>query len=307
MRVAVTGASGLLGRSVVPLLAGQGHEVVALGRDLARLRERVGAWAECRAPADLGGELAAALAGCGAVVHLAARRIAPAAEGLVPFLEPNVALTERVLAAARAAGAGAACLASSISVYSAANQLPFDESQEPVPRSEYGLSKLAGEHLLRFWSAPGERRAVALRLAGLVGAGDDTGANRMLATFLDRARRGEALVVWGEGGGGRDLLSVRDGARAVAAALAPEAPGGVFNIGSGRPCSFREVAETVNDVFANPGGLRFERSRQEDRTVAYMDCRRAAELLGWSPRGDLRSTLEDLRDGGAAPAESAGA
>jgi UDP-glucose 4-epimerase len=306
MRVAVTGASGLLGRATVPLLAEQGHEIVALGRDLARLEACVGAWAVCRAPADGESGLARALQGCDAVVHLAARRIAPAEAGLLPFLEPNVALTERILAAAGTAGLEVACLASSISVYSADNRVPFDESEAPAPRGGYGLSKLAGEHLGRLWGAAAGRRAVSLRLAGLLGAGDETSGDRMLPTFLGRARRGEALVLWGEGGGGRDLLYVRDAARAVSAALAPGAPAGVFNIGSGRPRSFREVAETVNAVFANPGGLRFDSSRQEDRTVAYMDCHLAAEQLGWEPRWSLRSALEDLRDGGPGASDRAG-
>ena len=37
-------------------------------------------------------------------------------------------------------------------------------------------------------------------------------------------------------------------------------------------------------VFSNPGGLCFDPSRKEDRTVACMDCRRAAKQTGrWSP------------------------
>lgn len=298
MRVAVTGAAGLLGRAVVPLLAEHGHEVVALGRETSRLTERVGRWAVCRATSYEEGEVREALEGCGALVHLAARRVAPAEEGLVPFVEPNLVLTERLLRAAAVAGTETMCLASSISVYSAANDLPFDEGQPPLPRTPYGLSKLAGEHLGRQWAAATGQRVVSLRLASLVGAADETAGDRMMATFLARARRGEPLVLWGEGGGGRDLLYVRDAARAVAAALAPSAPGGIFNIGSGRPHSFREVAVTINEVFANPGGLRSEAALREDRRVAFMDCRRAEKDLGWSPRWDLRSALEDLRDGG---------
>ncbi|MFH1330589.1 MAG: NAD(P)-dependent oxidoreductase [Actinomycetota bacterium] len=298
MRVAVTGAAGLLGRATVPLLAEQGHEVLALGRAAARLAERVGSGAGCRATAYEGDDLREALEGCGAVVHLAGRRGAAVEEGLVPFVEPNLVLTERVLRCAAAAGVEVACLASSISVYSAGNDLPFAESQEALPASAYGLSKLATEHLGRQWGAATGGRAVSLRLASLVGAGDETARDRMLATFLDRARRGEPLVLWGEGGGGRDLLYVRDAARAVVAALDPSAPGGALNIGSGRPHAFREVAATVNAVHANPGGLRFDRSRREDQSVAFMDCRRAEEQLGWTPRWTLRSALEDMRDRG---------
>jgi len=295
VQVAITGACGLLGRSCVGLLLESGHRVVALGRDLERLRARLGPAAAILATDYAAGSLAGALHGCEALVHLAARRIAPAQEGMAAYLEPNVALTERVLAAAAAAGLATVCLASSIAVYSAANTLPFREDQAPIPGGFYGLSKLAAEHLGRLYGEAGSLRVVSLRLASLVGAGDETASDRMVSVFVDRARRREPLVVWGEGGGGRDLLYVRDAARAVARALSAPGVTGPINIGSGRPHSFREVAETINQVFGNAGNLRFDRTREEDRRVSYMDCRLAASQLGWGPQWTLGSAFEDLR------------
>ncbi|HEX8052172.1 MAG TPA: TIGR01777 family oxidoreductase [Thermoleophilaceae bacterium] len=72
MRVAVTGATGLIGSALVRELLGRGDEVVALTRDPARAREQLGedvsavAWASPAAePAP-----AHALSGCDGVVHL---------------------------------------------------------------------------------------------------------------------------------------------------------------------------------------------------------------------------------------------
>jgi UDP-glucose 4-epimerase len=298
MRVAVTGAAGLLGRATVPVLRGCGHEVVALGRDPARLREALGPGDSCRATSYDEGDLAQAMAGCGAVVHLAARRVAPTGAGAGAFAGPNLGLTRRVLGAAARAAVEVVVLASSISVYSPANALPYSEDQEAVPAGDYGRSKLAAERLGREWAAGTGRRVLALRLASLVGKDDGTGADRMLAVFLDRAQSGRPLALWGQGSGARDLLYSRDAAAAIAAALAPAAPGGVINIGSGRPHTYREIAVTINEVYRNPAGITFDPTRAEDPTVAYMDCRRAEEHLGWVPRWTLRSALEEIREGG---------
>ena len=78
MRVVVTGATGTLGRAVVAALAGRGDEVVALSRDAASARERLGpgvevqTWSRPKAdPAPAG-----ALDGAGGVVHLLGEPVA---------------------------------------------------------------------------------------------------------------------------------------------------------------------------------------------------------------------------------------
>src|SRR5690242_12000231 len=78
MRVAVTGATGLIGRPLVRALLDRGDEVVALSRDAQRARDALGdrvdaqAW---RAPTDEPPP-EAALAGADAVVHLLGEPVA---------------------------------------------------------------------------------------------------------------------------------------------------------------------------------------------------------------------------------------
>jgi len=110
MRVLVTGGSGLLGRRTIAALAARGHEVIALQR-------RASAELTCRqvlTDACDRETVAAAAAGCDAVIHGAAR------VGVVgtreEFRRANVDGTESVVAACRAAGVPRLVVVSSPSV-----------------------------------------------------------------------------------------------------------------------------------------------------------------------------------------------
>ncbi len=77
MRVAVTGATGTIGRAAVASLAERGDEVVALSRDSGRARERLGAGIEAFSWQDPTSDPPPqeALAGCDAVLHVLGERI----------------------------------------------------------------------------------------------------------------------------------------------------------------------------------------------------------------------------------------
>ena len=110
MRVLVTGGSGLLGRTTCAALAARGHEVVALQRHRSDELACEQVLADVR-DADA---VAAAAAGCDAVIHGAAR------VGVVgsreEFRRANVGGTEAVVAACRAAGVARLVVVSSPSV-----------------------------------------------------------------------------------------------------------------------------------------------------------------------------------------------
>ncbi|BCB91170.1 NAD-dependent epimerase/dehydratase family protein [Phytohabitans suffuscus] len=137
MRIAVTGAAGRVGRAVVDLAGARGHEVVPL--DLPEV------------DVTSYDTLAAAVRGCGALVHLAAH---PGPE-LRPDHEVhhnNVTASYNALRVAAEAGIARVCLASSVNavggVYSRRpryDYLPLDEAHPTYNEDPYSLSKWIGE------------------------------------------------------------------------------------------------------------------------------------------------------------------
>jgi nucleoside-diphosphate-sugar epimerase len=150
MRIAVTGARGMIGSATVSYCREQGVDVMAadsVGRpgpgEFTRFLN-----------ADLTdlGQVYDVLDGADAVIHLAAmaaQRVLPSAK---TFLT-NVSMTWNVLEAAARLGIRRVVLASSVQVnYSITPRnplrfqyLPLDEDHPVIPHEDYGLSKLVGE------------------------------------------------------------------------------------------------------------------------------------------------------------------
>ncbi len=117
--VVVTGAAGFVGRALCAHFAAAGRPHRAIVRDLppgvARVATRIALGDLATAPAA---RLAAALEGAAVVVHLAGRAhalVEPAAEA--EYHAANVTATERLAAAAVAAGVRRFVLASTVKVY----------------------------------------------------------------------------------------------------------------------------------------------------------------------------------------------
>ena len=296
MRIALTGASGMLGGACLRHLAARGDKVVALGRgNAARLVLMPPGISLCTTDYSLD-DLRLALRDVEAVIHLGALRANAEAErsGCQPYFEANVRSTENLLIAALANGVRSFCLASSIAVYARYNPQPWREIDPPAPISHYGISKLACEHLAALHGERGGMRVFALRIAQIIG--DDRSRRQgMLRQFIARARRQQSLSLWGSGAAARDLVYVGDVVSAINQALDDDRPGGTYNIGGGRAFSNLEVAETINEVFGNPAGLALDPTRPDEASSQFMNCERAQRQLGWQRQWSLRAALDELR------------
>ena len=182
MTIFLTGATGFLGRSVVPRLRRDGHAVRALVRDPARTPagaepvqgdlEQSAGWSD-------------ALKGCGAVIHLAARvhvMHEDSADPLRRFREVNRDATLRIAEVAVAAGVRRFVYVSSIKVNGEQTDgRPFRADDTPAPVDPYGVSKLEAEQGLREVGARTGLEVVVIRPPLVHGPGAGGNLRRLLA------------------------------------------------------------------------------------------------------------------------------
>lgn len=241
--ILITGATGFVGRNLCTYLAERRYLLRALVRpssDHAFLEaqgvERV--WGDIRDP----NAAAAAMEGCGAVIHGAALfRFWGRRED---FWATNVEGTRHLLEAACRAGVSRFVHISTIAVVGKPPaDTPITEETPCQPQDAYQESKLAAERLaLAFWLEHG-LPVIVLRPGAIYGPWGCYAFNRL---FIEDPLKGLALRVHG----GRHVtfpVFVRDVAWAAEAALTGGRPGEVYNVCG--PClSHREVGEVLERI-----------------------------------------------------------
>ena len=164
MKLLLTGAAGRVGSSALPRLLEAGHAVTAFDLKAPSLHDP-GLEAVVGSLEDTGAVRAAAR-GVDVVLHLGSLMSwRPSDAGRL--FAVNVAGTRNVLDAAAAAGVRRFVFASSGEVYPEGRPqfLPISEDHPCLPASDYGMTKLLGEELVRFYARKLGLDCVILRLS----------------------------------------------------------------------------------------------------------------------------------------------
>jgi len=229
MRIAVTGATGFLGRYVVRHLSEGGHQLRCWHRpasDLTGFDEPAGRveWIHGQlGDVDASRRL---VEGCDAVVHAALWRPGQGfrgAEGdITKFTEINVIGTLGLIEAARAAGVGRFVFVSTCAVHEKVlDDRPLDETHPLWPYSHYGAHKAAIEKFVHSYGLGHGYPICAARPTGIYGVAHPVERSK----WFDLVR----AVVRGEPaeceGGGKEVHAA-DVARSIDVLLSAEAIAG---------------------------------------------------------------------------------
>ena len=134
MRIFVTGSTGFIGRRTVTVLQGRGHQVVALVRTYERARDLPRGIRAVPGDVTRPDSFKSALAGCDAVIHLAAAMtLGPSRVERERLTRINVDGARAVREAAAAAGVGRFVHLSHVSAYGNRGASPVREGERPDP------------------------------------------------------------------------------------------------------------------------------------------------------------------------------
>jgi UDP-glucose 4-epimerase len=240
------------------------------------------------------------------VVHLAAVLSVGAHADPGLALDVNVKGTWGVLAAARDAGLSRVVYASSFSVYGTFDGEFGDPGYRPVtedmPRAPhgaqrvYGATKAASEELGLHMAETSPTSFIALRFSHILvpGLGAGHAGRQAHNELLDAVKKGEPVRIAQGGDQPVDFLYIKDLARAVRlACTAPAGISGVFNIGSGRLSTLRDLGAAARLVRPDAdirigGGLDY---LQMGPIYFRYDIERAREALNYQPGYDIPAAV----------------
>src|SRR4051794_27971890 len=222
--------------------------------------------------------------GFDALVHFAAEsHVDRSIDDATPFLHTNVAGTQCLLDAARAAGTPRYVQVSTDEVYGTLgpDDPPFLETTPLAPNSPYAASKAGADLLVRAAHHTHGLDAVITRCSNNYGPYQFP--EKLIPLFVTNALAGLALPVYGDGRQVRDWIHVRDHCRGVDAALRRGRPGEIYNFGGRSERYNMDVTRAVLKLTGKPDTLiRHVTDRLgHDRRYA-VNCARAEAELGWS-------------------------
>ena len=206
------------------------------------------------------------------------------------YVENNVHATQRLLEYVRnGPGIKKFVFASSSSVYGNAESMPTLESAVPQPVSPYGVTKLAGEHLVSLYGTELGVPTVSLRYFTVFGPRQrpDMAFHRFIRSIL----RKESITLYGDGEQSRDFTFISDIVDANLLAAHKGKTAGVYNIGGGTNATVNEVLSLLEEKLGKFDIARFERQVGDARKTRA-DTSLAQKELGFKPQVSLSDGLD---------------
>ncbi len=289
-RALVTGCAGFIGSTLSERLLADGVEVTGVDcftdyYDIALKRANL-------APAlahpkfrllelDLGAADLATLPDVDVVFHQAAQAGVRASWGadFATYTHHNILATQRLLERYKQVKLERFVYASSSSVYGDAERYPTDETLLPRPFSPYGVSKLAGEHLVLLYGRNFGLPVSALRYFTVYGPRQRP--DMAFHKFCKAMLRGDEIPVYGDGRQSRDFTFITDAIEANVRAWKRSAPQGVYNIGGGSQVDVLEAIGLLEQALGVKAKVRFEPRPPGDPLRTRADATRLQQDLDY--------------------------
>jgi len=303
--VAITGASGYIGSSIVEKLRENSIKIIRICRknipeiggvkDIFSDVSNEEIWHEIIEQSDV----ILCLAG-NTSVYAAEDNIE---ESLMSSLSP---ISHLVTAAKRSNRVPRVVFASTATVYGMTEKLPVSENAKLNPITIYDLHKIFVEQQLAMASRQGSVSAVSLRLANVYGPSLTQSSARdrgILNKITANSMKGQDIQVFGDGEFIRDYIFIDDVVSAfLYAACATNIVGQSFNIASGTGYTIKEVFELVAKNVSKTTGrevkIKFIPFSENTSPIEYRsyigDNSAFRSATQWLPQVSLRSGIDKL-------------
>ena len=288
----VTGAAGFIGSNLVDYLLKQDHQVICVDNESADNEKFHWNGETMNVSGDITDYqfMKNVFNKVDYVFHLAAEsRLQPAIHNPIQAVHKNCVGTATMLQCAREAGVKRFIYSSTSSGYGN-NPWPNTEDQPDDCLNPYSASKVSGEKFCKMYYNLYGLETVVLRYFNVFGQRSPTRGQYapVIGIFRRQKEAGEPLTIVGDGSQKRDFVHVEDVARAnYLASIMPlqrwghDYTGDVFNVGSGKNYSIKQIADCISDNQV------YIPKRDGEMETTLADISKIGSVIGWQPEIDV--------------------
>ena len=219
------------------------------------------------------------------------------------FLMENLQIQNNLIDGAHKTGVekfiflGSSCIYPKFASQPLKEEYLLTDSLEPT-NEMYAIAKISGVKACQAISKQYNKDFVSLMPANLYGSFDnfDLKTSHVLPAMLRKFHESKInnhseVNVWGSGTPKREFLFVDDLAEAVVFALENELPEYLYNVGSGKEITIKELAEIIQRVTGHQGEIVWDSSKPDGTPRKLLDVSKIKEI-GWEYKTDLQQGIE---------------
>jgi len=219
------------------------------------------------------------------------------------FLMENLQIQNNLIDGALQSGIEKFIFLGSSCIYPKLAQQPLKEeylltnSLEPT-NEWYAIAKIAGVKTCQAIRKQFNKDYVSLMPTNLYGYFDnfDLQTSHVLPAILRKFHEAKLndnaeVILWGSGTPMREFLFVDDMAGAVVYALEHELPEYLYNVGSGKDITIKELAETIQKVTGHQGEIIWDSEKPDGTPRKLMDVSKMKKV-GWEYSTELQQGIE---------------
>ena len=219
------------------------------------------------------------------------------------FLMENMQIQNNLIDGAFKAGIekfiflGSSCIYPKFAPQPLKEEYLLTDSLEPT-NEWYAIAKITGVKACQAIRKQYNKEYVSLMPTNLYGSFDNFDLKSshvlpaMLRKFHEAKENNHSLVkLWGSGTPRREFLFVDDMAEAVVYALENQLPEHLYNVGSGKDITIKELAETIQMITGHQGNIIWDDSKPDGTPRKLMDVSKMKEL-GWQYSTELEDGIK---------------
>ncbi|WP_400081408.1 GDP-L-fucose synthase family protein [Winogradskyella sp. R77965] len=223
-------------------------------------------------------------------------------ENPYPFLMENLQIQNNLIDSAHKAGTqkfiflGSSCIYPKFAPQPLREEYLLTDSLEPT-NEWYAIAKIAGVKACQAIRKQYGKDFVSLMPTNLYGSNDNFDLKSshvlpaMIRKFHEAKENNNASVeLWGSGKPMREFLYVDDLAQAVLFAVENVLPEYLYNVGTGKDVTIKELAQTIQTIVGHTGEILWDSSKPDGTPRKLMDSSKLRGV-GWEPKINLKSGI----------------